>query len=232
MLFIGVLIGFIAMIFLDFIPILGPILGGFVAGVIARGPGRGALAGFLSGILGAVILAILVTGGFGFFGSLFDLPIIGTFLGGAIGIVILVLGLYNGFLGLVGGAIGGFVRGTRGRSEPDIARQRIDSAQHMRGQKRPAGTEAVSSQTDTAATAEPRANRKYLLGLKVVGNGVVVPAGGSHECDEGAVVYVAAKPDEGWQFVGWIGEVKDPYSTDTSIVMDADKNVTASFQRL
>jgi hypothetical protein len=108
---LGAFIGFIAMIFFNFIPVLGPILAGFIAGLIAgHGAGRGLLAGFLAGIAGAVIVALLVTAGFGFFGSLLNIPIVGTLIGGAIGTVILIMGLYNGFLGLIGGAIGGTLR--------------------------------------------------------------------------------------------------------------------------
>ena len=110
----GVIIGFIAMVFLSFLPILGPILGGFIAGIICGGGVvRGLVAGFLAGILGAVLLAILVTTGLGFFGNLADFPLLGTVFGGAIGIVILIAGLYEGFLGLIGGAIGGALRSKR-----------------------------------------------------------------------------------------------------------------------
>ena len=108
---LGVVVGFVSLLFLNFIPILGPILGGFIAGVIAGGAGRGLLAGFLAGIGGAVLLAIAITAGSGFFGGLLDMPLLGTLLGGAVGAVAIVMGLYNGFLGLIGGAIGGAVRG-------------------------------------------------------------------------------------------------------------------------
>jgi hypothetical protein len=110
--FLGAIVGFIAMMFLDFIPILGPILAGFIAGLIAgHGAGRGLTAGFLAGILGSVIVAVLIGGGIGFFGNLVHLPVLGSLLGGAIGLVIIILGLYNAFLGLIGGAIGGALRG-------------------------------------------------------------------------------------------------------------------------
>jgi hypothetical protein len=110
----GVLVGFIAMLFLSFIPVLGPVLGGFIAGVISGGgAGRGMVAGFLAGILGAILLAILVTIGFGFFGSIVHFPLLSVIYGGAIGLVIIFAGLVTGFLGLVGGAIGGAVRGKK-----------------------------------------------------------------------------------------------------------------------
>jgi len=68
---IGVLIGFIAMIVLSFIPILGPILAGLVAGIIAGGgAGRGAGAGFLSGIIGPLVAFGLLGLGGGMLGGL------------------------------------------------------------------------------------------------------------------------------------------------------------------
>jgi hypothetical protein len=110
----GVIVGFIAMLFLSFIPILGPILGGLVAGLICGGgAARGLVAGFLAGILGAVIMAILVTTGFSFFGGIAGFPLVGAIFGGSIGFVIVIAGLYEGFLGLIGGAIGGAIRRRR-----------------------------------------------------------------------------------------------------------------------
>lgn len=56
------MVGFIAMIVLSFLPVLGPILAGFAAGVVAGGgAGKGALAGFLSGIIGAIVAAIILS---------------------------------------------------------------------------------------------------------------------------------------------------------------------------
>ena len=108
---VGILVGFVAMALLSVIPVLGPVLAGFVAGIIAGGgAGRGSLTGFLAGIFGAILLAVLVTGGFAWFGSLLDMPILGTVLGGGVGVIIVFAGLYEGFLGLIGGAIGGLVR--------------------------------------------------------------------------------------------------------------------------
>src|SRR4030066_2513532 len=72
---LAVFLGFITMIVLGWIPIIGPFIAGLVAGLIARGgAGRGATAGFITGILGALIIAVVITflgtaflGGFGFF---------------------------------------------------------------------------------------------------------------------------------------------------------------------
>ena len=106
MLVIGIVVGFIAMVFLSYVPILGPVLAGFIAGVIAGGGAlRGLATGGLSGIIGAL-------------GVCFILGALGTFNGGAtggitasgIGAVLVILLLYSAPLGLVGGAIGGAIR--------------------------------------------------------------------------------------------------------------------------
>ncbi len=99
------------MIVLSPLPILGPILAGFVAGVITGGGAtRGLKAGFLAGILGALILAVFTILGIGFVGAIACRPMMGAILGGSIGFIILLGGLYQGILGLIGGAVGGALR--------------------------------------------------------------------------------------------------------------------------
>ena len=99
---LGVLVGFIAMIVLCLIPILGPILAGLVAGTIAGGVGRGAGAGFLSGIIGPLVA-------FGLFELNGGFMLSGGWLGGLIIQLIMVLLTYA-VLGLIGGAVGGIIR--------------------------------------------------------------------------------------------------------------------------
>jgi len=51
----AVIIGFIAMIILGYIPIIGPIIAGIISGFLAGGGIRnGAIAGFLSGNIGFI----------------------------------------------------------------------------------------------------------------------------------------------------------------------------------
>lgn len=110
----GVLVGFIALILLSGIPILGPILAGFIAGVLAGGgAGRGAAAGFFAGIVGFLLLAILVFAiGVSVFGtsieSLFEM--LSAVIGSFIAIALIIVGLFYSLLCLVGGAIGGSLR--------------------------------------------------------------------------------------------------------------------------
>jgi hypothetical protein len=103
---IGVLVGFIAMIILSFIPILGPIFAGLVAGIIAGGgAGRGAGAGFLSGIIGPLVGVGLLGLGGGILGGW-----LGGLIGGAIGMLLIIASLVYAILGLIGGAVGGIIR--------------------------------------------------------------------------------------------------------------------------
>lgn len=103
---VGVMVGFLLMIALFWLPVIGPLIAGFVAGVIAGGgPGRGGLAGFLSGITGAVLLTIIVT----IIGTAFLGPF-GVFIGFVAGVLLFVFFFGGAILALIGGAVGGLIR--------------------------------------------------------------------------------------------------------------------------
>ncbi len=99
----GVLVGFIVMVLLGSLPVLGPVIGGFISGLIARGGVRGgALAGFLAGIFGASVVSVIrVLGG----SLLFGIPGFFTALG--VSFIIVIATLYFGLIGAVGGALAG-----------------------------------------------------------------------------------------------------------------------------
>jgi hypothetical protein len=107
---LGAFVGFLLLIFLGFIPVLGALIAGIVAGLIARGAGRGAAAGFVAGILGAVIVALLLTAGGATIGGLFGLASLGGLLGGLVGGAAVLLSLGNAIVCLIGGLIGGALR--------------------------------------------------------------------------------------------------------------------------
>ena len=69
----------------------------------------------------------------------------------------------------------------------------------------------------------------YTLTMVVMGSGQTIPPVGAHAQLEGSMVDIRAIPDEGWKFYGWIGDVADPNSAATWIIMDGDKTVTAKF---
>jgi hypothetical protein len=107
---LGALAGFLLLVFLNFIPILGALISGFVAGLVARGAGRGAVAGFLAGILGAVILTLLLTVGGAAIGGILGLAGVGGLFGGLVGGTAVLLSLGNAILCLIGGLVGGALR--------------------------------------------------------------------------------------------------------------------------
>jgi arabinoxylan arabinofuranohydrolase len=59
-------------------------------------------------------------------------------------------------------------------------------------------------------------------------NGIIElnPPGGVYE--EGTVVTMKAKPDFGYKFIGWTGDISDTKNP-VSVVVNADKNITANF---
>jgi hypothetical protein len=71
------------------------------------------LSGFLSGTIGGIIVAILMTTAGGLLGSILAGPpgaALGGIVGSVVGAGVFVSTLYFGFLGLVGGVFGGFLR--------------------------------------------------------------------------------------------------------------------------
>jgi hypothetical protein len=101
---LGVFVGFLLMLLIGWVPVLGPLLAGVVAGILAQGGvGKGALAGFLSGVMAAIILGLLVA-----FWSLVKLGPLEAILGGlATFWVALILSAGAALFGLIGGIIGG-----------------------------------------------------------------------------------------------------------------------------
>jgi uncharacterized repeat protein (TIGR02543 family) len=67
---------------------------------------------------------------------------------------------------------------------------------------------------------------RYTLTTNTSGNGSVSPSGGTYNA--GTNVTLTATPDANWVFSGWSGDASGT-SNPTTIVMDADKNVTAAF---
>jgi len=85
----------------------------------------------------------------------------------------------------------------------------------------------INANKNITATFKP----VYRLNLNVVGAGKVTlfPPSGPYE--NGTVVTLIATPDSGQQFLGWDGDLVPPGGTanPTTILMNANKNVTANF---
>jgi hypothetical protein len=72
----------------------------------------------------------------------------------------------------------------------------------------------------------------YTLTMEVDGEGTTTPAVGDHTYDPEKVVTITAKPATGWRFDYWEGDVADPDSATTTVIMDDDQTVTAYFWEL
>lgn len=68
---------------------------------------------------------------------------------------------------------------------------------------------------------------KFNLEVYVSGQGSVNPKAGATSIPSDTLVTIEAIPASGWEFSYWIGDVSDPYSPKTEIMMDEDKSVTA-----
>jgi uncharacterized repeat protein (TIGR02543 family) len=86
----------------------------------------------------------------------------------------------------------------------------------------------MDAHKEVTATFVEAAVTQYTLTVNTSGSGSVIlnPSGGTY--DEGTVVDLIADPTSGWQFSGWGGDLSGS-TNPTTITMDANKTVTATF---
>ncbi len=68
----------------------------------------------------------------------------------------------------------------------------------------------------------------YSLTMNIVGNGTAIRIPDSTYYPYGTEVWLNAIPDTGYAFIGWSGSINH-MSTPTTIIMDTNKNITATF---
>jgi len=91
-------------------------------------------------------------------------------------------------------------------------------------------TITVSGNMTLTAVFESIPATTYSLTINVIGGGMVSPsAGAAHPYVAGMTATVTATPNHGYRFAGWSG-ASDGTGTSTEILMDGDKNVTATFE--
>ncbi len=76
-------------------------------------------------------------------------------------------------------------------------------------------------------------SHSVVLAVEVEGMGEVMLDGvtdGELKVEEGTIVELKAEAKEGWKFSHWQGNVKDKYSSQTSILMDKDQSIKAIFE--
>lgn len=70
---------------------------------------------------------------------------------------------------------------------------------------------------------------QYTLTIGVYGSGTTLPGVGTHTYAPGTVVPIEAWAIGSGVFSNWVGDVASPYASVTTVTMDGDKSVTASF---
>jgi hypothetical protein len=68
-----------------------------------------------------------------------------------------------------------------------------------------------------------------VMEVKPLESGATYPEIGSHTYPLGGIVEIAAEPEEGYFFAYWKGGVTDSTSSETTVILDEDRNVTAHF---
>jgi uncharacterized repeat protein (TIGR02543 family) len=115
-------------------------------------------------------------------------------------------------------------------ANPDEGSQFDGWGEDGSGQSNPL-TIVMNDDKNVTATFSEIPATKFNLTTTVTGNGKVAlnPDGGKY--DEGTSVELTANPDEGSQFDGW-GEDGSGQSNSFTIVMNDNKNVTATFSKI
>ena len=87
----------------------------------------------------------------------------------------------------------------------------------------------------TTATITAPSVVEYTLTITIVGNGTVKVDGELYTTaitvEEGTILDLEAIADEGWEFASWTGDVADANVAITTITMNSDKNITATFTK-
>ena len=98
-----------------------------------------------------------------------------------------------------------------------------------------AGTSSASTtvqmSNDQTVTAYFTTAPTYNLTLAIdpPGSGSTTPSSGIHSYNDGSEVTISAIPATGYVFDHWGGDVAEPYSATTTVIMDEHQNVTAYF---
>ena len=85
----------------------------------------------------------------------------------------------------------------------------------------------------TSTSRTERTEKDYVyLDLDIRGEGYVSSLReGENKFEKSSTVDLKARPDDGWEFKQWKGDVRNKYSSSTSILMSSNKDVTAVFER-
>lgn len=87
----------------------------------------------------------------------------------------------------------------------------------------------VETPAESILQPSPSAQAYILNMVGSIGGILTKPGVGSFSFEPGTTVSIVAKPDKGWEFDCWVGDVADSLSPTTTITMSKDQTVTARF---
>ncbi|MBA7704110.1 hypothetical protein ES703_112910 [subsurface metagenome] len=90
----------------------------------------------------------------------------------------------------------------------------------------------LATPTPALESTKPDTTTQCMLTIKINGEGTTVPAEGTHQFRARTDIYATAIASDGWRFIGWVGDVDEPYLEGTALTMDVGKTITATFQKL
>lgn len=73
-------------------------------------------------------------------------------------------------------------------------------------------------------------DRRFSIDVYPKTSGTTIPAIGTHYYPQGTVLNIIATPEPGFIFDYWTGDVAEPYNSNTTVTIDADKGVIAHFK--
>ncbi|MBN1465107.1 hypothetical protein JXA02_05050, partial [candidate division KSB1 bacterium] len=95
----------------------------------------------------------------------------------------------------------------------------------------PTTTIEISGDKQVVANFAPTGQYTLTMNVSPSGTGSTSPSEGTHVYNLNQVVNITAMPISGYVFREWLGGVSDPTNPQTSVTINADKNITAVFER-
>lgn len=94
----------------------------------------------------------------------------------------------------------------------------------------------LSLDTDIAEQKEEVeiSNEQHMCEIEINknGRGEITPEAGVHKLREGEKMKLEAKPQEGWKFVAWKGDIPESNSPEISLTVDKSRTIIAEFKEI
>jgi len=90
-------------------------------------------------------------------------------------------------------------------------------------------TVTLTSNKTVVANFVKKNTYNLTMGISPSNSGSIIPLPGNHSYPEGTIVEIVASPSEGYVFSHWTGDVANPVSQSTTVLVDSNKTITANF---